>query len=327
MLRKKIWVLLSITLLLLLVGCAGTKPAQQPALDDHKEAIGKEIINVGVLQGPTGMGIVKLMEEENYNIEIVGSPDDLIGKIITGEIDLAAMPTNMASILYQRTGQKIQLLAINTLGVLYILENGEEIGTIADLKGKTLYVSGKGATPDYVIQYLLEEHGLTPGKDVILDFSTQHADLAAIMAAGQHDLALLPQPHVTSVLMQNKDVRIALDLTKEWKDILNAELPMGVLIGQKDFIDSNENLLSAFLEEYQKSIEFVNTNTDEAAELIAKHKILPNAQIAKNAIPYSNIVYIDAQSGKSSLHEFFSILYAYNPESIGGQIPDDGFYY
>jgi len=326
-LRKKIWVLLSITLLLLLVGCAGTKPAQQPALDDHKEAIGKEIINVGVLQGPTGMGIVKLMEEENYNIEIVGSPDDLIGKIITGEIDLAAMPTNMASILYQRTGQKIQLLAINTLGVLYILENGEEIGTIADLKGKTLYVSGKGATPDYVIQYLLEEHGLTPGKDVILDFSTQHADLAAIMAAGQHDLALLPQPHVTSVLMQNKDVRIALDLTKEWKDILNAELPMGVLIGQKDFIDSNENLLSAFLEEYQKSIEFVNTNTDEAAELIAKHKILPNAQIAKNAIPYSNIVYIDAQSGKSSLHEFFSILYAYNPESIGGQIPDDGFYY
>lgn len=325
--RKKIWVLLSITLLLLLVGCAGTKPAQQPALDDHKEAIGKEIINVGVLQGPTGMGIVKLMEEENYNIEIVGSPDDLIGKIITGEIDLAAMPTNMASILYQRTGQKIQLLAINTLGVLYILENGEEIGTIADLKGKTLYVSGKGATPDYVIQYLLEEHGLTPGKDVILDFSTQHADLAAIMAAGQHDLALLPQPHVTSVLMQNKDVRIALDLTKEWKDILNAELPMGVLIGQKDFIDSNENLLSAFLEEYQKSIEFVNTNTDEAAELIAKHKILPNAQIAKNAIPYSNIVYIDAQSGKSSLHEFFSILYAYNPESIGGQIPDDGFYY
>ena len=320
--------MLGIAILLFLVGCQGTKSVQHPALDiDNREAIGERIINIGVLQGPTGMGIVKLMEEENYNIEIVGSPDDLIGKIITGEIDLAAVPTNLASILYQRTGQKIQLLTINTLGVLYILENGEDIGSIEDLKGKTLYVSGKGATPDYVIQYLLEEHKLTPGKDVILDFSTQHADLAAIMAAGHHDLALLPQPHVTSVLMQNKDVRIALDLTKEWTDILNTELPMGVLIGQKDFIDNNQDILSTFLEEYQKSIEFVNTNTDGAAELIAKHKILPNAHIAKNAIPYNNIVYIDARSGKSSLHEFFSILYAYNPESIGGQIPDDGFYY
>lgn len=326
--KKKIWVLLGIAILLFLVGCQGTKPVQHPASDnDNREAIGERIINIGVLQGPTGMGIVKLMEDENYNIEIVGSPDDLIGKIITGEIDLAAVPTNLASILYQRTGQKIQLLTINTLGVLYILENGEDIGSIADLKGKTLYVSGKGATPDYVIQYLLEEHGLTPGKDVILDFSTQHADLAAIMAAGQHNLALLPQPHVTSVLMQNKDVKIALDLTKEWKDILNAELPMGVLVGQKDFIDNNQDILPAFLEKYEKSIEFVNTNTDEAAELIAQHKILPNAHIAKNAIPYSNIVYIDVRSGKSSLHEFFSILYAYNPESIGGQIPDDGFYY
>jgi NitT/TauT family transport system substrate-binding protein len=273
------------------------------------------------------MGIVHLMEDENYNITVVGSPDDLVGKIVTGELDIAAVPSNMAAILYQRTGQKIQLLAINTLGVLYILENGEGVHSVTDLAGETLHVSGKGATPDFVIQYLLREHGLEAGKDVVLDFSTQHADLAAVMAAGKQRLALLPQPHVTSVLMQNKDVRVALDITREWKNVTGGELPMGVIIGQKEFIENNESSLLTFLEKYEQSIRLVNQNVTEAAELIAKHDILPNAKVAEQAIPLSNIVYIDAVTGKSYLNDFFSILYQFSPESIGGKMPDEGLYY
>jgi len=332
---RKIWVCLCLVIMLfVLVGCGGTSSVDQPGPNEGateatngNELPNDEKVDIAVLKGPTGMGIVKLMGEENYNIQVLGSPDDLIGKIVTGEVDLAAVPPNLAAILYQNTGQKIQLLAVHTLGALYILENGENVTSLEDLQGRTLYVSGKGATPDYVIQYLLQEHGLVPGKDVTLDYISQHTDLAAIMAAEQHDLALLPQPHVTSVLMQNKNVRIALDLNKVWKNVLNKELTMGVLIGQKNFIDNNQNTLAAFLEEYEQSIKFVNNNMAEAAELIAQNKILPNAEIAEKAIPYCNIVYIDAQQGKTYLENFYSILYDFNPDSIGGKIPDDEFYY
>jgi len=333
-------------LLLALAGCGGNPPQPegdingtdengegQDAIDEtngdgeEQAAAGTKIINIGVLRGPTGMGAVKLMDNEKYNITLLGSPDDLVGKIITGELDLAAVPTNFAPILYQRTGGEIKLVALHTLGILYILENGTEIETIGDLAGKTLHISGRGSIPDYVIQYLLKEHGLVPGEDVILDFSAQHADLAAMMTAGQRDLALLPQPYVTSVLMQNEDVRIALDLTQEWRSALNSELPMGVLIGQKDFIVNNNSALKAFLADYEESIRFVNTNVEEAAELIAEYQILPNAQIAARAIPFCNIVYFDAQDSKESLDNFFKILYDLNPESIGGTVPDDEFYY
>ncbi|MFY9258257.1 MAG: MqnA/MqnD/SBP family protein [Dethiobacteria bacterium] len=301
-------------MLLLLPGCG--EKAEEPGE-----------INIGVMRGPTGMGIVHLMEEDAYNIEVVGSPDDLIGKIINGEIDLAAVPPNLAAILYQRTEQNIELLAINTLGVLYILEDGEEINSITDLAGRTLYASGKGVIPEYVILYLLKAHGLEAGRDVILDFSTQHADLAATTAAGQHDLALLPQPHVTSVLMQNQDFRIALDITEEWKNVTGSELPMGVIIAQKEFIDNYESSLLTFLEKYEQSIQLVNENVAESAALIAKHDILPNPEVAAEAIPLCNIVYIDTEKGKPYLEELFSILYEFNPDSIGGKIPDDKFYY
>lgn len=321
--------ILLLCLLFLLFGCGETTVGEPspPHGGVEPEKMQEKIVNIGVLQGPTGMGIVHLMDDSDYNIEIVGSPEDLIGKIVTGEVDLAAVPSNLAAILYQRSGQKIELLTINTLGVLYVLENGEEVNSIADLEGKTLNVSGRGATPDFAIQYLLREHGLEVGKDVILDFSTQHADLASLLAAGRHDLALLPQPHVTSVLMQNQNFRIALDLTKEWKDVTGSELPMGVLIAQKDFIKNNENSLLTFLEKYEQSIQRVNEDPVESAVLIAGHNILPNPEIAEKAIPFCNIVYIDAAEGRTYLEDFFSILYEFSPDSIGGKIPDDKFYF
>ncbi len=323
---------LFLCILFIIISCVGCGETVEfpPQPGEAGPADNKEIqkpVNIGVLQGPTGMGIVHLMDDSNYNIEIVGSPDVLIGKIVTGEVDLAAVPSNLAAILYERSGQKIELLAINTLGVLYVLEDGKEVNSIADLAGKTLYVSGKGATPDFAIQYLLKKHGLEVGKDVILDFSTQHADLASMLVAGRHDLALLPQPHVTSVLMQNQNFRIALDLTKEWKGVTGSELPMGVIVAQKEFIENNKDALLTFLEKYEQSIQLVNNNIAKSAALIAEHNILPNPEVAEQAIPFCNIVYIDAANGRAYLEDFFNILFEFSPDSIGGKIPDDGFYF
>ncbi len=296
----------------------------------------KSSMTVSALNGPTGMGMVKLMKDNedgksavNYDVNLVGSPDELIGKIVNGEVDVAAVPINLAMVLYNRTGGKVQLAAVNTLGVLYVLEKGNSIKKFEDLKGKKVNVSGKGSMPEYVFEYLLSKNNLEIDKDVEVDFKLQHADLATAVAAGDADIALLPQPHVSTAMMKNENVGIALDLNKEWKKAFNneGELYMGAIIVQKEFAQNNKETLNTFLDEYKASVGFVNKNLDEASELIEKYKILPNKEIAKKAIPYSNIVYIDAKDVKDSVNDIYEVLFSFDPKSVGGNLGDDQFYY
>lgn len=312
--------------------------SENKQIEKGKEEVQKNDItfNIAVLKGPTGMGIAKLMDDVNKgtskikaNFSIYGAPDELVGKIINGEVDIAAVPTNLASVLYNKTEGKVQLAAVNTLGVLYILETGNEITNIEDLRGKKIWASGKGATPDYVLQYILKENGIDPENDVDIDFSLQHAELAAAVASNDASIALLPQPHVTTALMKNSNVRIALDMTKEWEKVAGdkSKLSMGCIIVNKKFANENKDMVNQFLKEYKSSIEWVNDNHKEAGTLIEKYEILPNAAIAEKAIPTSNIVYIDGEEAKSVLKGFYDVLFNFNPASLGGKIPDEGFYY
>ena len=330
----KLLIGLLLILALLATGCSGSKQVQE-SKETQADSVKKSSMRVATLKGPTGMGMVELMHNNeqgiaalDYQIQIVGSPDDLVGKIISKEVDVAAVPTNLALTLYNRTEGAVQLAAVNTLGVLYLLEQGETIQTLEDLRGKTVNVSGKGASPDFVFRYLLEANGLSVGKDVTLDFALQHSDLAAAAVAGKVDLILLPQPHVTTALMRNENLRIALDISEEWRRIKGeqSELAMGALIVQREFAEKNPQALKDFLAEYQQSVNFVNTNPEQAAELIAKYDLLPNTAIALKAIPYSNIVYIPAQEAKSFLEEFYQILYEFEPRSVGGKLADERFY-
>lgn len=320
--KKTIIAIISVVFILSIAGCSG-KEGEEKA------------IRVAALNGPTGMGMVKLMEDSNegksklnYDFTLTSSPNDLNGKIINGEVDIAAVPTNLAMVLHNRTEGQIQLAAVNTLGVLYVLENGETINSMEDLRGKTVNVSGKGAMPDFLFQYLLSKNNLKVGEDVVVDFTLEHADLGAAVAEEDVNIALLPQPHVTTASMKNENVRIALDITDEWKKVSDGkELIMGVIIVQKEFAENNKDLLDKFLDEYKQSVNFANEDIEKATELVEKYGILPNAQIAKNAIPYSNIVYKDANEAKESLQEIFEILYSFEPSSVGGKIADDEFYY
>lgn len=292
-------------------------------------------MKIATLKGPTGMGMVKLMENASqntttnkYTFELMGSPDDLVGKIVNGEVDIAAVPTNLALTLYNKTQGAVQLAAVNTLGVLYVVENGDTVQSVADLKGKTVYTSGKGASPDFVFRYILEKNGLVPDQDVILDYKLEHADLAAAVVSGDANIALLPQPFVTTTLLKNESTRVALDITKEWGAVTdNQELAMGVIIVQKAFAEAHPEALVSFLSEYQQSVEFVNSDVDAAAALIEKYEILPNAAIAKKAIPLCNIVYMDASEAKPFLESYYQILFDFEPKSIGGKLADEGFYY
>ena len=298
---------------------------------EKKTEIGNEPVNITMLKGPTGIGAVKLMEESeknetdgNYNINVSAAADDAMAKIISGEVDIAAVPTNIAPLIYNKTNGNIEVLAVNTLGVLYIVENGDSIHTIEDLEGKTIYSSGQGAVPEYVLNYLLEKNNV---ENVNIVYMTEHAEVAAALADGRADIALLPEPNVTAVMMKNSEIRIAVDVNDEWKKTNGSELAMGCIVAGKQFIDENKEAVDKFLKEYSESIDYVNNNVPEAAELVEKYGIMASSDAAVKAIPNCNIVYKEKDEMKTMLESFYDLLYKANPKSVGGEIPDTELYY
>lgn len=312
-----------------------TEAVESETSESEEEIIEPMTVRVAGLKGPTSMGMIQLFEEyknpsEGVNFEYVSesAPDLLVGKLIKGELDFAAVPTNLASIIYNKTEGKYQLTNINTLNVLYVLTNGSDVDSIESLKGKTIHVSGKGATPDYMIRYLLSKNGLDPEKDVILDFSLDHASLAQAITAGDVEIAVLPQPFVTSVQLGNSDVKIGIDLLEAWEDVAgDALFAMGGLVVRTEFAKNNPDIVENFLSAYKDSVTFVNENPQEASLLVEKYGVLPKAKLAEVAIPKSNIVYMDALNNQPAIEEYYSILLDFNKASIGGQLPKDDFYY
>ena len=291
-------------------------------------------VSLGVLSGPTGMGAAKLLSDNeagttanHYEVTIGADPaNDIVPKLNNGELDIAAVPTNLAATLYNKTGGGVKLLALNTLGVLYILENGDTVHSLSDLEGKTLYATGQGANPEFVLNYLLEQNGLTPGEDVDIQWLASE-ELVTRMAGGDIDLCMLPVPAATSVMMQNTDVRAAVDLNDAWEEAGAAgTFTMGCVVARTEFVEEHPEAVDAFLAEYSASIDYVNENVDEAAELIAQYGITPKAAIAKAAIPQANMVYVAGEDLKE-IADYYSVLFSADPTSIGGSIPDDAFYY
>lgn len=332
--KKLTTILLAVILVLSLSACAGdspaTEPTKSPAATEAPTAVPTEPItaNISALKGPTGMGMAKLMED-GYQITLASAPDDVTAEIIKGSVDIAAVPVNLAAVLYKKTGGEIQIAAVNTLGVLHILENGTEINSISDLKGKTIYATGQGTTPEYALRYVLAQNGIDPDKDVTIEFLAEHAELAAKMVSGDVTIGLLPEPNVTSVLKGNENVRDAIDLSVEWDKAAGSEgkLTMGCIVVNKKFAQEHRDELNTFLAQYQTSVEFVNSQIDEAAELIAKHEIVPSAAVAKSAIPNCNITFIAGDEMQQAVSGFLKVLFDANPSSVGGELPDENFYY
>ncbi|WP_392486863.1 ABC transporter substrate-binding protein [Haloimpatiens sp. FM7315] len=318
---------------LFILGCGDGKTSNKDInnKEEKKESISNnDKFKIGALKGPTGIGMAKLMEDskEKYEFSLYDSPDQVVSKIVNGELDGAAVPSNLASILYNKTKGKIQVAAINTLGILYVVENGNSIKSIKDLKGKTIYSSGKGATPEFVLNYILKENGLEPNKDVFIEYKMQHSDLAAAVASKKVDIALLPEPFITSVKMKDKDLKVSLNLTEEWNKVAkDGKLVMGVMIFNKDVIEKNKEGIDKFLDEYKSSVDYVNQNPKEASTIVEKQGIVPKAKLAEMAIPKCNIVMVRGKELKNYLDGFLKVLFQSSPKSVGGKLPDENFYY
>ena len=314
------------------------QPQDSPEDDQNPADPTEEItVRVTALKGPTAMGMVKWMEDAaqgqsqgQYEFTRAGAPDEITGGIVTGEFDAAAVPANLAAVLYNKTQGQVQLAALNTLGVLYLVESGEQIQSVEDLRGRTIYATGKGSTPEYALNYVLTQNGLTPGQDVQVEYKTEHAELAALLASGQADLALLPQPFVTSALAQNENLRIALDLTELWDQAAQGKsvLTMGCLIVRKEFAQQHPQALETLMEEYGASAAYVTdeANLEQAAALIEKNDII-QAAVAQKALPQCNIVFLTGEEMRAKAEGFYQVLMEADPAAVGGQLPGDDFYY
>ncbi len=324
---KKILLIAMVAVLLIstLTGCQTTPevPSFEPV-----------DIRVGGLKGPTSMGMVSLMEASeagtafnNYTFTIAGTADELTPKLIKGELDIVAVPANLASVLYNNVNKEVKLLAVNTLGVNYIVENGNTIQSFEDLKGKTIYATGKGSTPEYALKYLLAENGIDPDVDVTIEWKSEPTEVVALLSGQADSVAMLPQPYVTLAQTQIEGLRMAIDLPKAWDELENGSAMLtGVLVVRSEFAEQYPLQLAAFLDEYKLSTEYVNENVKDASLLVEKYGIV-KAAIAEKAIPYCNITYIEGSQMKTIMEGYLNVLFEQNPKAVGGALPGDDFYY
>lgn len=314
---------------------AGSENASQ-ASDTVSDKTEGTAVRVGSLKGPTSMGLAYLMEEakngettNTYEFTMAGKADELVGNIANGSLDIALVPANVASVLYSKTQGQVKVIDINTLGVLYVVSADDSISTMADLKGKTVYMTGKGTTPEYTMNYLMEENGLAAG-DVTLDFKSEATEVASILKEDPSAVGVLPQPFATAACIQNPDLKTVMDLTEQW-DLLNkksgSRMVTGVTIVRSSFLEENKAAVDQFLADHAESTSYTSKEPEKAAELVAALGIVEKAPIALKAIPSCNLTCITGDEMKQALSGYLSVLAKQDAKSVGGTLPADDFYY
>ena len=333
---KKVLSVLSLILALCLVFTACGTVAEETTAEEttveETTAAEKAVIRLGLLKGPTGMGAAVLLDNDkngtagaDYELTLAGAPDVLQTALINNELDMAALPTNVAAVLGNKTEGNVQILAVNTLGVIYLMSADDTIKTVSDLKGKTILSAGQGTTTEYVLNYILSENGLVIDTDVFVEYASEHAEVIAKAKSGGYEVILLPEPFVTQMKGQNAGFGVVLDLTKEWKALGGGELTMGCIAARKDFLENNPGAVAAFLKDYEASVNAVNADP-EAAGVIIESFDIAKAAVASKAIPNCNITVMTGEEMKTSVGAYLQVLFNSNPKAVGGKLPADGFY-
>lgn len=347
--KKILSLLLAFSLALSLAACGGSassaassaavsEVASSAAASEEEETAAPlsatESLRIAGLKGPTTMGLVNLLSMEqagtaamDYDLQLYGAADEIVPLLIKGELDMAAIPANLAATLYQKTSGGIQAVAVNTLGVLYVVEQGDTVHSMADLKGRTILSTGKGTTPEYVLRYLLTANGLDPDKDVDIQYYSEATEVTAQMASTQDAIAVLPQPYVTAAGLKDDTLRVALDLTAEWDKVADTQLITGVTVVRKAYAEEHPDVVAAFLADYAQSVNAANTDLDGTAALCEEQGVVAKAAIAKKALPNCNIVCLTGEELKADVSGYLQVLYDADPAAVGGTLPGEDFYW
>lgn len=312
--------------------------AEEAASEQEPVAYEAVDINMGALKGPTGIGMVKLMDDaangltaNQYTFTLSADASEAVTKVIAGEYDIACLPTNSAAVVYQKTQGAVKLLALNTEGVLHILQNTAAEERITDweqLKGKTIYTVGQGANPEYVLDYILTGHGIDPDVDVTIQFCGAADEVIAACVSGEAAICMLPEPSVSALCAKAGNFEEVFDMTEAWAEVApeGSILTQGCVVVQRTFLEKHPEAVERFLEEYEQSVAFLTENQADGAALAAKYEIVPSEGIAARALPGCHIIFEAGQEMKDSIQKYYEVLFEADPTSIGGAVPDDEFY-
>ncbi len=333
---KKLKITLSVIMIIAVIfsfaACAsdtakpGSSDEAQSTTDEQREVKTR----VAALNGPTGIGLAKVKTDRAYGYDVTfyNDPQEIVPLLVNGETDIAAVPLNLAANIYKKTNGGIKILAINTLGVLHVLEKGDTISSVADLKGKTVFATGQGSTPEYTINYILEKNGIDRENDLTVEYKSAHPELATLAIEGKADICILPEPFASKVIASGKGFRRALDLTEEWNKVSDAPLAMGCVVARKEYIETNPDIISEFMTFNEVSVNFMNTSPSAAVVLADIGMITPDQiELYAEAIAGCNIVFIDGEEMKKTAEENFAVLFEADPVSVGGELPDENIYY
>jgi len=364
LLKRSLSLCLALLLTASLAACgANEEPAsevEEPALEEPTPEVEAPVeeetpetpdtgvtMKVAAMTGPTGMGLASLLDQfgvveelqdeslvedisangNRYVFDLAGTADEISPLLIKGQLDAACVPANLASVLYNKTEGEIVTLGINTLGVIYVVDKGQSIQSLEDLKGKTVVSAGKGSVPEYAFRYVLSQNGIDPDKDLTIEWKSEQAECVAALASGAAEIAVMPQPYVTVAQGKVKDLRVALSLTEEWDKLNNGSAMLtGVVVARKAFVEEHPEAVEAFLTDYAASVEWVNANTADAAQVIGNFNIVA-AAVAEKALPFCNIVCITGAEMQEMLSGYLAALAEQAPQAVGGKLPAEDFYF
>ena len=334
--KKLLSLLMALSLCLGLAACSGPENGQIPAQEEQEvqETVEDTVCRIAGLKGPTTMGLVNLMKKaqegqtaQAYEFSTYGTADEIVPLLTQGELDVAAIPANLASTLYAKTEGGVQAIAVNTLGVLYVVTTDDSIQSLEDLEGKTVLSTGKGTTPEYVLRYLLTQAGIDPDKDLTIEYKSEATEVvAAMQASSGYPVAVLPQPYVTAAQAQMENLRVAVSLTDEWNKYSESPLITGVTVVRTQFAQEHPEVMEALAADYKGSVEAACNDLETTAALCEEYGIVAKAAIAQKALPGCNIVYIDGAEMEETVNAYLQVLYDADPASVGGALPGEDFY-
>ncbi|MGX8699625.1 MAG: ABC transporter substrate-binding protein, partial [bacterium] len=308
------------------------EPTDEPTVQAEETPAEAVTIRVGSLKGPTTMGLVNLMKsaengetENTYAFTMATAPDEIAAGVVGGNFDIALLPANLAAVLYKKTDAGVSVIDINTLGVLYCVTGDESIQSVSDLAGKTVYMTGQGATPEYALRFLLDKYGVT---DCTLEFRSEATEIAALLKEDASLIAILPQPFATVAQVQNEALREAFNLTDAWAAVEKSSMLLtGVTIVRKEFLEAHPEEVLRFLGDHAESAIAALTEVESTAALVAEYGIIEKAPIAQRALPKCGVTCLTGETMQEALSGYLAVLYASDPSSVGGALPDDAFYY
>lgn len=330
--------------LVVVAACAGCSPASDASASSSTSSAASsaasssdaaevtqaaDSLRIASMKGPTSVGLASMMQQNQGVFTVAAAADEVSALLLQDEVDIACVPANLAATLYNKTDGAVRVIDVNTLGVLYVVTADESVDSLEALAGRTVYMTGKGTVPEYTLRALLAAAGMSMD-DVDVQFKSEAAEVAALLGADENAVGILPQPYATALTLKNSDVKMTIDLTQVWEEATGGSqgsVITGVTVARASFVEENSEVIDEFLARHAASALVAQSDPASITSTVVDLGIIESEAIAEAAIARCNVTCLTGEGMKSALSGYLDALYAQDPSSVGGSLPEDDFYY